>query len=226
MSGPDPGRGHDVVYGRRPVEEAKRGRRRVIRVWTTSDLPAGELTRLAGSPDHQGVVAEVEPYPYADPAAVLAAPDALVVALDQVTDPQNLGAVCRSAEAVGASGVVVPVRRSAGVTAAACKSAAGAVEHLRVARVANLADWLARAKDSGAWVYGAAPDAPVAYTDADLSGKVVLVLGSEGRGLRRRVADSCDLLVSVPIRGRVGSLNVSSAAAVLLFEAIRQRGAG
>jgi 23S rRNA (guanosine2251-2'-O)-methyltransferase len=226
MSGPDPGRGRDVVYGRRPVEEAKRGRRQVIRVWTSSDLPAGELTRLAGSPDHQGVVAEVEPYPYADPAAVLGSPDALVVALDQVTDPQNLGAVCRSAEAAGASGVVVPVRRSAGVTAAACKSAAGAVEHLQVARVANLADWLAQAKDSGAWIYGAAADAPVAYTDADLSGKVVLVLGSEGRGLRRRVADSCDLLVSVPIRGRVGSLNVSAAAAVLLFEAVRQRAAG
>ncbi len=171
-------------------------------------------------------MAEVEPYPYADPAAVLTAPDALVVALDQVTDPHNLGAVCRSAEAAGASGVVIPVRRSAAVTAAACKSAAGAVEHLPVARVPNLADWLAAAKDAGAWIYGAEAAAAAAHTDADLSGKVVLVLGSEGRGLRRRVADSCDLLISVPTRGRIGSLNVSAAAAVLLFEAVRQRRGG
>ncbi len=118
---------------------------------------------------------------------------------------------------------MIPVRRSAAVTAAACKSSAGAVEHLPVARVSNLADWLAAAKDAGAWIYGAEADAAAAYADADLSGKVVLVLGSEGRGLRRRVADSCDLLVSVPTRGRIGSLNVSAAAAVLLFEAVRQR---
>jgi 23S rRNA (guanosine2251-2'-O)-methyltransferase len=206
------------------VAEAKRGRRRVRRLWTTADLPPSELARLAGSLDHQGVVAEVDPYPYADPGSLLARPDALVVALDQVQDPRNLGAVCRSAEAVGAAGLVIPSRRSAAVTAAACKAAAGAVEHLPVARAPNLADWLARAKDSGAWIYGAQQDAPAAYTQADLSGKVVLVLGSEGRGLRRRIAESCDLLVSIPVQGRVGSLNVAAAAAVLLFEAARQRG--
>src|SRR5881227_3004153 len=110
----EPGR-RDVIYGRRPVEEAKRGMRRVHRVWTVSDLPASELTQLAGSPDHQGVVAEVDPYPYADPSALLQAPDALVVALDQIQDPRNLGAVCRSAEAVGAAGGVIPARRSAAV---------------------------------------------------------------------------------------------------------------
>jgi 23S rRNA (guanosine2251-2'-O)-methyltransferase len=207
------------------VAEAKRGRRRVRRIWTTAEVPAPELARLAGSPDHQGVVAEVDPYPYADPDSLLGRPDALVVALDQVQDPRNLGAVCRSAEAVGASGVVIPSRRSAAVTAAACKASAGAVEHLPVARVSNLADWLARAKDSGAWVYGAEASAPVPYAQADLSGKLVLVLGSEGRGLRRRVSATCDLLISIPVRGHVGSLNVSAAAAVLLFEAVRQRGA-
>jgi 23S rRNA (guanosine2251-2'-O)-methyltransferase len=207
------------------VAEAKRGRRRVRRIWTTAEVPASELARLAGSPDHQGVVAEVDPYPYADPDSLLGRPDALVVALDQVQDPRNLGAVCRSAEAVGASGVVIPSRRSAAVTAAACKASAGAVEHLPVARVSNLADWLARAKDSGAWVYGAEASAPVPYAQADLSGKLVLVLGSEGRGLRRRVSATCDLLISIPVRGHVGSLNVSAAAAVLLFEAVRQRGA-
>jgi 23S rRNA (guanosine2251-2'-O)-methyltransferase len=214
----------DVVYGRRPVAEAKRGRRRVLRVWTTADLPAGELTRLAGSPDHQGVVAEVEPYPYADPGSLLERPDSLVVALDQVQDPRNLGAVCRSAEAAGAAGVVIPTRRSAAVTAVASKASAGAVEHLPVARVSNLADWLALAKDGGAWVYGAEGGATTTYVEADLTGKVVLVLGSEAKGLRPRVSEGCDLLVSIPVTGRVGSLNVSAAAAVLLFEAARQRG--
>ena len=216
----------DVVYGRRAVAEAQRGRRRVRRVWTTDDLPAGELARLAGSGDHQGVVAEVDPYPYADPRALLERPDALVVALDQVQDPRNLGAVCRSAEAVGAAGVVIPARRSASVTSVACKASAGAVEHVPVARVSNLANWLGVAKESGAWVYGAASGAETPYASADLTGKVVLVLGSEGGGLRRRVAESCDLLVSIPIRGQVESLNISAAAAVLLFEAARQRGAG
>jgi 23S rRNA (guanosine2251-2'-O)-methyltransferase len=215
----------DIVYGRRAVAEAQRGRRRVHRVWTSDDLPAPELNRLAGSPDHQGFVAEVDPYPYADPRSLLERPDALVVALDQVQDPRNLGAVCRSAEAVGAAGVVIPSRRSAAVTAVASKASAGAVEHLPVARVPNLADWLVAAKEAGAWVYGAESGAATPYASADLTGKVVLVLGSEGGGLRRRVAQSCDLLVSIPLRGNVESLNVSAAAAVLLFEVARQRGA-
>jgi 23S rRNA (guanosine2251-2'-O)-methyltransferase len=193
-------------------------------VWTADELPAGELTRLAGSPDHQGIVAEVDPYPYADPRALLEAPESLVVALDQIQDPRNLGAVCRSAEAAGAAGVVIPERRAASVTAVVSKASAGAVEHLPVARVPNLADWLGVAKDAGAWVYGAQSGAATPYASADLTGKVVLVLGSEGGGLRRRVADSCDLLVAIPVRGRVESLNVSAAAAVLLFEAVRQRG--
>ena len=122
------------------------------------------------------------------------------------------------------AGLVIPSRRSAAITAAASKASAGAVEHLPVARVTNLADWLARAKDSGAWVYGADASADAPYAQADLSGKLVLVLGSEGRGLRRRVAEACDLLISIPVSGRVASLNVSAAAAVLLFEAARQRG--
>jgi 23S rRNA (guanosine2251-2'-O)-methyltransferase len=215
----------EIVYGRRAVAEAKRGRRRVHRVWTSGDLPPPELTRLAGSPDHQGIVAEVDPYPYADPESLLQRPEALVVALDQVQDPHNLGAVCRSAEAAGAAGVVIPARRSATVTAAVCKASAGAVEHLPVARVPNLADWLATAKEQGAWVYGAEAGGEAPYDRADLTGKVVLVLGSEGRGLRRRVAAGCDLVLTIPVRGRVGSLNVSAAAAVLLFEAVRQRAA-
>ena len=213
------------IYGRRPVAEAERGRRRVHRIWRAPDTGPEELERLCGSPDHQGVVAEVDPFPYADPTALLAAEDALVVALDQVQDPHNLGAVCRAAEVAGAAGVVIPERRAASVTAAACKASAGAVEHLPIARVRNLADWLDDAKRREAWVYGADADAERAYTEVDWSGRAVLALGSEGSGLRRRVAESCDELVSIPVSGSVGSLNASVAAAVILFEARRQRAA-
>jgi 23S rRNA (guanosine2251-2'-O)-methyltransferase len=213
----------EVVYGKRPVAEAERGRRRVRRVWREPEIEAAELTRLAGSPDHQGVVAEVDPYPYADAKALLEKPEALIVALDRIQDPQNLGAIARSAEAAGAAGLVIPGRRSASVTAAAAKASAGAVEHLPIAR-ANLADFLSRARDAGAWVYGAEANAEAPYTRADLTGKLVLVLGSEGKGLRRLVAERCDAVVSIPVRGRVASLNVAAAAAALLFEAVRQRG--
>jgi 23S rRNA (guanosine2251-2'-O)-methyltransferase len=213
----------ELIYGRRPVEEAQRGRRHVHRIWRAPEMPPEELERLCGSPDHQGMVAEVDPYPYADPEALLDAEDALVVALDQIQDPHNLGAIARAAEVAGAAGVVIPERRAASVTAAACKASAGAVEHLPLARVRNLADWLVGAKQRGAWIYGASADAERAYTDVDWSGRAVLVLGSEGAGLRTRVALTCDELISIPVAGAVGSLNASVAAAVILFEARRQR---
>jgi len=213
-----------LIYGERPVAEAERGRRAVHRVWRAPETAAEELQRLCGSAEHQGVVAEVGPYPYADANALLRDEDALIVALDQVQDPHNLGAVCRSAEVAGAAGVVIPERRAAQVTPAVGKASAGAVEHLPVARVRNLADWLAEAKEGGGWIYGADAGAESAYTDAELSGRAVLVLGGEGKGLRPRVAASCDLLLAIPQRGRIDSLNVSTAAAVLLFEAVRQRG--
>jgi 23S rRNA (guanosine2251-2'-O)-methyltransferase len=218
-----PARRRERVYGKRAVAEAERGRRRVHRLWRAPDTAAEELTRLAGSPDHQGLVAEVDPYPYADPESLLPRGDGLVVALDQVQDPHNVGAVCRSAEVAGASGVVICERRAAQVTSAVCRASAGAVEHLAVARVRNLADWLADARDAGGWVYGADGGAPTAYHDVDLAGGVVFVLGAEGRGLRPRVRAACDALVAIPQRGRVASLNVSATAAVLLFEAARQR---
>jgi 23S rRNA (guanosine2251-2'-O)-methyltransferase len=211
------------IYGRRPVAEAERGRRRVHRVWRAPETPAEELTRLAGSSDHQGVVAEVDQYPYADPGQLLADPATLLVALDQVQDPRNLGAVCRSAEAAGAAGAVIPQRRAAAVTAVACKASAGAVEHLAVARVRNLADWLRKAREAGFWIWGADAGAPNAYTEVDLRGGTVIVLGGEGKGLRPRVAGACDGLISIPQRGRLESLNVSAAAAVILFEALRRR---
>ena len=209
-----------IVYGRNPVREAERGPRQVLRKW--EGLRADELERICGSPDHQGVCAEVEPYRYADAERLLEPDDALVVALDEVQDPHNLGAVCRVAEVAGASGVVIPERRSAEVTPATCKASAGAVEHLPVARVRNLADWLAAAKTAGAWVYGAAPDG-VPYAQPDYAGKVVLVLGAEGKGLRPRVAGACDELIALPVRGRVKSLNVSTAAAALVYGILQFR---
>jgi 23S rRNA (guanosine2251-2'-O)-methyltransferase len=215
--------GGQIIYGRRPVEEAERGKRRVHRVWKVPGASSEELERLCGSPDHQGVVAEVDPYPYADPRGLLRREGALLVALDQVQDPRNLGAVCRSAEFAGAAGVVFPERRSAEVTAVACKASAGAVEHLDVARVRNLADWLAEAKAAGFWIWGADAGAERAPWDVDLTGPIVLVLGGEGKGIRPRVASACDGLIALPRHGAVDSLNVSAAATALLFEAIRQR---
>jgi 23S rRNA (guanosine2251-2'-O)-methyltransferase len=211
-----------VIYGKQPVAEAERGRRRVHRVWRAPETSGEELERLCGSPDHQGVVAEVDPYPYADPRALLVG-EPLLLALDQVQDPRNLGAVCRSAEQAGAGGVVIPERRAAEVTAVACKASAGAVEHLAIGRVRNLADWLAEAKEAGFWIWGADAGAESAPWEVDLKGPMVLVLGGEGKGIRPRVASACDGLLALPRKGMVDSLNVSAAAAALLFEAVRQR---
>ncbi|HWW68010.1 MAG TPA: 23S rRNA (guanosine(2251)-2'-O)-methyltransferase RlmB [Solirubrobacterales bacterium] len=215
---------NQIIYGRQPVAEAERGRRRVHRIWRSPETGAVELERLCGSADHQGVVAEVDPYPYADPRALLRGEDPLLVALDQVQDPRNLGAVCRSAEFAGAAGLVIPERRAAEVTPVTCKASAGAVEHLSIARVRNLADWLADAKSANFWIWGADAEATQAPWDADLTGPTVLVLGGEGKGIRPRVASVCDDLIALPRRGEVESLNVSAAAAALLFEALRQRG--
>jgi 23S rRNA (guanosine2251-2'-O)-methyltransferase len=212
-----------IIYGKQPVAEAERGRRQVHRVWRAPETSGEELERLCGSPDHQGVVAEVDPYPYAGAGELLRKEKALLIALDQVQDPRNLGAVARSAEAAGAAGLVIPERRSAAVTAVACKASAGAVEHLAIAHVRNLADWLGEAKQTGFWIWGADADAPQAPWQVDLGGPTVLVLGGEGKGLRPRVASVCDGLVAFPQRGKIDSLNVSAAAAALLFEAVRQR---
>jgi 23S rRNA (guanosine2251-2'-O)-methyltransferase len=186
-------------------------------------VDAAEIEARSGSDAHQGVCAEVDPYPYADAAALLELPDPVLVALDEVTDPQNLGAICRTAECAGATGVVLPERRSAEVTAAVCKASAGAVEHLPVARVRNLADFLTAAKEAGCWCYGAAAGARTAYDTPDYSGGVVIVLGAEGKGLRPRVAAACDDLVALPLRGRIESLNVSATAAVLLYAILQSR---
>jgi 23S rRNA (guanosine2251-2'-O)-methyltransferase len=228
-----------ILYGRNPIREALRAQRRPVRrVWATrraADEPwlrgvdviearPEQIEERCGSSAHQGICAEADPYPYVDAAQLLAAPDPLIVALDELEDPQNVGAICRTAECVGATGVVLPERRSVEVTPAVCKASAGAVEYLPVAQVRNLADFLVEAKAAGAWCYGAAGEAGAEpYDRPDYRGGVVLVLGAEGKGLRRRVAQSCDVLVSLPLRGRIGSLNVSAAASALLYGILQRR---
>ena len=228
-----------IVYGRNPVREALRGKRRVQRVFATERAArevwlggvetivaeAWEIEERCGSPDHQGLCAEAGPYPYAEADSLLDPPDALVLALDEVQDPHNLGAIARVAESAGCAGVVLPERRAAEVTPAVCRASAGAVEHLAIARVGNLASWLQSAKErESLWVYGAAAEAAVPYDRPDYGGRVVVVLGSEGRGLRPRVAETCDQLVALPNHGQVGSLNVSTAAAALVYGILHFRG--
>ncbi|MEA2442267.1 MAG: rRNA (guanosine2251-2-O)-methyltransferase [Thermoleophilaceae bacterium] len=226
-----------IVYGRNPVLEAVRGPRKVMRLWATAPAareswlgaldPAiasdHDLEELCGSPDHQGVCAEAEEYRYVEPRSLLDSDDAIVVALDEVQDPRNLGAVCRVAECVGAAGVVIGQRRSVQVTPVVCKASAGAVEHLAIARVRNLADYLAEAKEQGAWVYGASASDAVPYDQPDYRGKVVVVFGSEGRGLRPRVRAACDELIALPTVGRMESLNVSAAASAVLYGILQFR---
>jgi len=228
-----------IVYGRNAVHEAIRGPRTVRRVWASSGAArepwleeAGvqvaierseEIAARCGSDGHQGLCADVSDYRYVEAGDLLAREHALIVALDQVQDPQNLGAICRSAECAGASGVVLPERRTAEVTPAVCKASAGAVEHLPLAQVRNLTDFLNAAKAAGFWCYGADGAAKLDYRQVDFSGPVVLVLGSEGRGLRPRVASACDALVSLPLRGQIESLSVGAAAAVLLYAAAATR---
>jgi 23S rRNA (guanosine2251-2'-O)-methyltransferase len=231
----------ELVYGRRPVREAIRGPREVLELQGTERAlkaepwlrdagvrvqvkPERELTALAGTQDHQGVVARVEPYRYADAHELAAGPAPLLAVLDSVTDPRNLGAVIRSAEGAGANGVVLPAHNSARVTPAVARASAGAVEHLPIAVTKNLARYLGEIKAPQLWIWAAAGDAETSLWKADLAGGAVFVFGAEGKGLRPLVRRACDDAVAIPLQGQVESLNVSVAAALLLYEARRQRG--
>jgi 23S rRNA (guanosine2251-2'-O)-methyltransferase len=241
-----------IVYGRNPVREALRGRRAAsvrelcataaaareewLRELSPRIADTAEITRACGSDAHQGVYARAGDYPYVEPASVLRDGDAdtIIVVLDEVQDPQNLGSICRTCECAGVAAVVIPERRAAEVTPAVCKASAGAVEHLSIARVRNVADFILQARRAGLWCYGAsapapasasgAGRAPVPYDAPDYAGApVALVLGSEGRGLRPRVAKACDELIALPLRGRVSSLGVAAAASALLYEILQKR---
>jgi len=234
-----------LLYGRNPVLEALQDGRvsevlvaRGVEEAFVAQLkatgvrmkfaPRIELDQLAGTTQHQGVLAEVEDLEWASVDDILdlaekRGEDLLIVLLDGITDPRNFGAIIRSAEVLGAHGVVVEERRSAPLSPVVAKTAAGATSYLPVAQTKNLPRLMDALKGDGVWVYGAAGEAAQDVRKVDFSGKVALVIGAEGEGMRRLVREKCDALVSIPVRGRVQSLNASVAAGILLFEASRGR---
>jgi 23S rRNA (guanosine2251-2'-O)-methyltransferase len=191
--------------------------------------PSAAFDRLIPSGKHQGVIAFVAAKAYSNTEDILELArrrnePPLLIILDGVEDPHNLGAVLRTADAAGVHGVFVPERRAAGLTPVVAKVSAGAIDHVSVARVGNLSRLIEDLKKAGVWVYGVEPSAKKSYTTLDLTGPVALVLGGEGEGIRPGVLKECDERISIPMRGKVESLNVSAAAAVTLFEVLRQRG--
>ena len=223
--------GPERVYGRNPDRELiAAGRRPLHEVAILATLAqepwlAGvpvvtrtrdELGRLAGSSDHQGVVVTTDPYPYADPLDVLEG-EGPVVCLDGAQDPRNLGAIARVAEGVGAAGIVIPRRGSPGVTPTVAKASAGAVEHLAIARVGSMVGFLHDARGAGRVAIGADPEGGRDYRTIAWPRDVLLVMGAEGEGLRPRVREECDHLATIPMAGRVASLNISVASAILLY---------
>ncbi|MFQ5586394.1 MAG: 23S rRNA (guanosine(2251)-2'-O)-methyltransferase RlmB [Thermodesulfobacteriota bacterium] len=240
-----------IIYGINPVLEAIRaapdsvervfiaeGRRgwaagEVVEALSRVDIPwehlhRREVERLTGTEKHQGVAALVADFHYSSLEEILAAGarregKRLILVLDGIQDPQNLGALIRSGNGAGVDGVIIPKRRAAGVTPAAVKASAGAAEVTPVAQVTNIATTLERLEENGIWVVGIEADAPHDIYSADLSGDLAVVIGSEGGGMRRLVRERCDALLSIPLAGDVSSLNASVAGAVALFEAVRQR---
>lgn len=205
---------------REVIEAARRARVPVRRE------PRIALDRLTHNANHQGVLAITTAVSYADADELLRkiSPSAVLLLLDGVEDPHNLGAIIRTAECGGASAIILPERRSAHLTDVVAKTSAGAVEHLPIARVTNLASFIEELKKQNVWVVGVENSAKIPYTEFNYSGALALVFGGEGRGLHRLVRERCDAVVSIPMRGRVSSLNVSVAVGVVLFEAVRQRG--
>ena len=239
-----------IIEGRNAVAEALRAGTPIDKVFLLKgevDLPLRQLANQARQQGavlaevdrhkldamsrthaHQGIIAVAAVREYASVEDLLqAARDRgeppLLVVCDELSDPHNLGAVIRTAECAGAHGVIIPKRRSAGLTAVVAKTSAGAVSHLPVARVANLPSLLKQLKKEGLWIFGAAADGPVSLYEADLKGPAAIVIGSEGSGMSRLVAETCDVLVRIPMKGKLNSLNASAAAAILLYEAVRQR---
>lgn len=241
----------EVLYGCHPVAEAlAAGRRRFYRLMVDrkvlsarqarivqmaerrgvarETLTSAQIGALCGSDQHQGVAAAVSPLPV-DPLepTVAAALDGqracLLVLLDSIVDPNNLGAIVRSAHCAGADALIIPKDRAAGATPAVSKASAGAVEHVRLCRVTNLASTILWLKEQGIWAAGLAMEADRTVFEADLKGRLALVVGSEEKGLRPLIRRHCDYLISIPLCGRVDSLNASAAAAVVLYEALRQR---
>ncbi len=239
----------DIVYGMNPVKEALRGKRKASELFVAGlvndrrlaklvELAAEQgvpvrhrqkqdISRLAGTDHHQGVALRVEPFPYAELDDMLAAMadtgQGLLLLLDSVQDPANLGALVRSAACGGAIGVVITKDRSVGVTPAVERVSAGAVETVPIAQVTNLVQAIDQIKGAGFWTYGLVQDSSTSIYQQDLCGKVALVVGNEGDGIRPLVQKSCDLLLTIPLLGGVGSLNAATAGSIAIFEAVRQR---
>ena len=212
---------HDSIIGH--IASAAREKGIVV-----VDADRRKLDSMSRTHSHQGVIALAAVREYATVDDILAAARAkgeppLIIVCDELSDPQNLGAVIRTADAAGAHGVIIPKRRSASLTAVVCKISAGAVAHVPVARVPNIPTLLRELKDEGVWIFGAAAEGTTSLYKADLKGACAIVIGSEGDGMGRLVTENCDFTVSIPMRGKINSLNASAAAAVLLYEAVRQR---
>ena len=240
----------DVLVGRNAVTEALKSGRGINKLWIASGDREGSVSEiaalakergivvqyverakieaLAGGHRHQGVLAYVAPVPYAELDDILKAAEEkgeapFLVLLDELEDPHNLGALLRTADATGVHGILIPKRRSVSLNATVAKTSAGAVEYVPVARIGNIAQTLKKLKEKGFWVAGADMDGEKAYYEADLTGPLVLVVGSEGRGMSRLTKEACDFIVSMPMVGRINSLNASVAGSILMYESMRQR---
>ena len=240
----------DLIEGRNAVTEALRAGRSIDKIYIAKgevDKTLGHIASKARSQGvvvvetdrrkldamsvthaHQGVIALAAVREYCSVADILAiaaerGEPPFVILCDEISDPHNLGAILRTAECVGAHGVIIPKRRSAGLTSIVDKTSAGAAEHMAVARVPNLPAAIRELTEHGLWVYGTAAEAPASMWDTDLTGPLCLVIGSEGDGMGRLVAESCDFLLSIPMRGKISSLNASAAASVVMYEVLRQR---
>ena len=239
-----------VIEGRNAVIEALRAGERIDKIYILKgetdktlghiaskaraagivvvDADKRKLDNMSRTHAHQGVIALAAVREYVSVESILESAAAkgekpLLVICDEISDPHNLGAILRTAECVGAHGVIIPKRRSAGLTAIVGKTSAGAVSYMPVARVANLPATLEELKKKGVWVYGTAAEGTTSLYDADLKGPAAIVIGSEGSGMGRLVREKCDFLVSIPMKGHISSLNASAAAAILLYEAVRRR---
>ena len=240
----------DVLVGRNAVTEALKSGRGINKLWIASGDREGSVAEiaalakergivvqyverakieaLAGGHRHQGVLAYVAPVPYAELEDILKAAEAkgeapFIVLLDELEDPHNLGVLLRTADATGVHGILIPKRRSVSLNATVAKTSAGAVEYVPVARIGNIAQTLKKLKEKGFWVAGADMDGEKAYYEADLTGPLVLVVGSEGKGMSRLTKEACDFIVRMPMVGRINSLNASVAGSILMYESMRQR---
>ncbi len=238
---------NNLIYGRNAVTETLSSRKELDAVYLQKGASVGKiialakqqgvvikevsgerLTAMCGTPKHGGAAAELAAASYSTVEDILAAAEQcgkppFIIIADEIEDPHNLGAIIRTAEAAGADGLIIPKRRSASLNATVFKTSAGAAAWLKVARVANLVDTIKRLKEKGVWVYGMEADG-TPYDKADLSGAVALVIGSEGFGLGRLVRENCDMILSLPMRGKVNSLNASVSAGIIMYEVVKHRG--